>query len=497
MKTVSNDVHTLVKSLTPSQKKKFRQQTEAQCKKGSKPLYLLLFDAIDEQPIYDEGKILKKLSGKITCTNISYQKNYLFEAILDFLTTKTGDFDPVSEWMLFIRKSQVLRQRNMFEHALRMAQKAYEFAQKSQLLFEALYTQNFIWQLQLRRWTAADHVKVDRQGKSLLQQLAYLIIDTKLTQIYYQLQYATSKVPLAMSHEEFQDFVVHILESNTLKKSWNDSMPFSLRYKTAVIYSAIYARLKRNEEALTWKQRELELLETQPESLLRANGEYLFALINFCHRCRFAGKFDLFLEYVKKLEKHDPPASLAAEKTFGLLREWSSYYFQTGDYKKAAAMEVEIAAAIRKFPEYNDRFTIETLYLNTAVSYFHFGKNNDALRNTAFITNSSNPGKTFTLHIAAKLLNCMIYFEQKETQLLEFQLNQLYRELLKFNHNDVRLQEVVSLFKKLNPNDQKDILQHHLQKFYERISRKDYDTFLIRWFNLRDWVQNQIALRTN
>ena len=55
----SNDLHKLIKSLTPSEKRYIK--LTAGFEKGN-PAYLKLLDAVDRQPTYDEAKLVKKFS---------------------------------------------------------------------------------------------------------------------------------------------------------------------------------------------------------------------------------------------------------------------------------------------------------------------------------------------------------------------------------------------------------------------------------------------------
>ena len=84
MKTVSDDLFRLIKSLTKSEKgyfKKFAAKNTA----GSKQNYLVLFDAIDDMETYDEDLLRKKLKNEQFLKQLAVYKVYLFNLILKAL----------------------------------------------------------------------------------------------------------------------------------------------------------------------------------------------------------------------------------------------------------------------------------------------------------------------------------------------------------------------------------------------------------------------------
>ena len=78
-----HDLHTIIKSLTKSEKRLFKLQVSGSQK--SENNYTILFDAIDAQTVYNEQKLLQKLSKHNFSKQISRTKFLLYEQILKVL----------------------------------------------------------------------------------------------------------------------------------------------------------------------------------------------------------------------------------------------------------------------------------------------------------------------------------------------------------------------------------------------------------------------------
>ena len=82
VKTTSNFLFRLIKSLTPSEKRYFKLYVN---RKQQKDNYLLLFEKIDKQKTYDEVLLLKKLRGESLVKYFPSAKKRLKKLILDSL----------------------------------------------------------------------------------------------------------------------------------------------------------------------------------------------------------------------------------------------------------------------------------------------------------------------------------------------------------------------------------------------------------------------------
>ncbi|MFZ1593345.1 MAG: hypothetical protein WAT27_14735, partial [Chitinophagales bacterium] len=75
----SDNLFKLIKSLDKSEKGYFKKFALGHGKNSN---YILLFNAIDTQDVYDEEALLKKFKTQAFAKQIAVTKNYLWELIL-------------------------------------------------------------------------------------------------------------------------------------------------------------------------------------------------------------------------------------------------------------------------------------------------------------------------------------------------------------------------------------------------------------------------------
>ena len=129
MKTVSDDLYRLIKSLNKSEKgyfKKFAAKNEA----GSKQNYIVLFDAIDKLEAYDENKLKSMLKNASFTKQLPVYKVYLFNLILKSLGQYGAFENSGTKIRELIENSRILSSKALYKEALKLLKKAKELANK-------------------------------------------------------------------------------------------------------------------------------------------------------------------------------------------------------------------------------------------------------------------------------------------------------------------------------------------------------------------------------
>ena len=127
MKTPSTDLFLLIRSLSPPEKKYFKQYSQGYSEDRDNK-YLALFDAIDAQEQYDEEAIKKKFKGSALINNLSVAKIYLTEKILDSLIAMYGESDEALMLKKRISYFEILEKRRLPNGALNAYNKALDMA---------------------------------------------------------------------------------------------------------------------------------------------------------------------------------------------------------------------------------------------------------------------------------------------------------------------------------------------------------------------------------
>ena len=129
MKTVSNDLFRLIKSLNKSEKGLFKKFA-AKNSSGSRQNYLLLFDVIDSLSEYDEDLLKKKINDPSLLKQLAVYKVYLFNLILRSLSQHTSYENSESLLNELMGNIRALTSKHLYREAKKVIKKAKELAYK-------------------------------------------------------------------------------------------------------------------------------------------------------------------------------------------------------------------------------------------------------------------------------------------------------------------------------------------------------------------------------
>jgi len=128
----SDNLHQLIHSLTKAEKRSFKLYA-AQHTKNDNSNYILLFDAIEKQKIYDERKLKEKLKKYSFSKNLSRTRHLLYHLILRTLRHLDESKDLIGKLSVLQHDVRVLISKAMYEQAYLQLQKAERIARESGL----------------------------------------------------------------------------------------------------------------------------------------------------------------------------------------------------------------------------------------------------------------------------------------------------------------------------------------------------------------------------
>jgi hypothetical protein len=127
----SNQVHELIRSLSPAEKRYFKLFAERHSA-SSKSNYYKLFSAIDCQDEYDEEKIKKDFVDQPFINHLSIAKNRLYHQILQSLNSYHADNSIEAELGRYIHYSEILYHKTLYHQCSRILATAERLAIKHQ-----------------------------------------------------------------------------------------------------------------------------------------------------------------------------------------------------------------------------------------------------------------------------------------------------------------------------------------------------------------------------
>ncbi len=125
-------IFTLIKSLKPSEKRHFKLYASSLNVASN---YLQLFDAIDNQPIYDENKIKQLFKGKTFIKQLHVTKNYLSKLILKSLRIYHHKISKSAEILDLLKDIEILFAKELFDQCFYAIKKAEKMSTRYEKFF--------------------------------------------------------------------------------------------------------------------------------------------------------------------------------------------------------------------------------------------------------------------------------------------------------------------------------------------------------------------------
>ncbi len=137
MKTASNDLYKLIKSLSSHEKRLFKLFAG---KDANSTFYIFLFNKINDAPEYNEKKLIEQVFKVYKTRNIKQTKKYLYESILTFLEAHYKEYSIDTRLNSYLTQAEVLRSKNLKEQALKIIVKAEKLAKENyRFLYQSIF----------------------------------------------------------------------------------------------------------------------------------------------------------------------------------------------------------------------------------------------------------------------------------------------------------------------------------------------------------------------
>ncbi len=508
MKTSSNDLFLLVKSMTKNEKGYFIKITG---KLGKDKIYVKLFKAIEKQTLlrdkYDEGGIKNILGNEAAVRQLSVYKGYLYQQVLKILSMYRESKSEKKELYEYIDNLDTLISKGLFLQANDLLMKAKKKARDSEsfdILLSLLY-QELIIVRRLYTSEAEKRVpaKLEERINKVCREESEVIGKIKNINHY---RWLYEKAGILFSKSFFMrnktDRLKYEAIIKEIKKTPN-KLPDSTKAKS-YYYSILvpyYTSLNYPKKAYYYNKL---LFQTIEGSKLKTNVwryNYLIALQNFIQSAGAIGKIKEAETYSDKLRKilYDKNYKLSGLDIFRLLGrnltnelviyvDWN--LLDKANEKIKEIMEV-LSVSLEKM-----RTTDRILLLYYISSYnFIIGNFEEALKWTSKIINEKEYDKMLDLFCHSRILHILSHYELKNFDLIEYILKTSKR-FLKRNDGLYRIEELLFKFfeKILRTDDNHQLflfekLLSDLQKVFS--AKKISETFM--YFDFVSWTESKIT----
>lgn len=413
----SNNLHSLIKSLTKSEKRFITLNT--QFHKGDK-VYLKLLEAIDKQEEYNESLILEQFKDEAFTQQFSVAKNYLQSFILKQLRHFHSNLKASIECKNYLIEVEILFWKGQYRLAEKHILKTEKLAKKYEffLILEELNNwKGRIYTAQLKLDT--DHkMTFEDQSKTNIG-LYQNILDYKELTNTTQLLIKKSEI----IRDKKEQLVYNNLLKNPLLSDIKNAKSNQAKYGYFVLNSVIKRMVGNLEESEKSRKNLLAFLESKPHLIKENPIQYIAAIHNILMNCLVIKDYELFEKTINKLKNYDFKMPHEQAYVFSTL-----CLFELGYYTERKEYDNAIKFAEDRLTNYNELSSLLNieheflLHYHAGLAHYHKQEYNKALKWINKVINLTSRDLRVDVKASAYILNILIHYDLENNEILPYLL---------------------------------------------------------------------------
>jgi hypothetical protein len=493
-----DSLHKLVQSLDKNEKGYFKKFT-ARYGSNKENDYMKLFDLLEKAEVYDDEKIKKQWAKAGKTTNLSGQKNYLYEQIIRALRSynsgKTISYS-LTERLLDI---QNLIDKNLHDHAFEMIYETIEKAEKAEaheILFQLKQLEDNLKLKNFGRYTHADVKQVKDDSKILLEKindeftLNYLLLKMKWVDDRRGDEEVVSNETKQAASDLIKDPVFERAETLSLKSKIT-------AYAVLHLYHSI-----QNEDAQALHYMKLRHdLYNKMELDTKTTHSYLANLSNIIMMSLNVGDMKEALHYLNALKKTTFKDVLAEAYRKRIYPKNLVMYLMANSLYAIDINEIlEAESAYEAIkPELLGNNNLMTSYY-IAILFYNAGNTERAVKWFNLAIDHKNVTYT-NVQAYCRILIALIHYEQDNLSLLDSSLQSAQYFIKKNNLQSGYLKNSIALLSKLpgcvSNADRKEMLQNAITTFNE-LNTTEFKGEITYFhdFGMATWCSSRLNLTT-
>lgn len=497
----SDNLFQLIKSLTPSEKRYFKIFS-AKHVIGDENNYIRLFEAIESQEIYNEREIKAQFKKEKFITRLPFEKNYLYAQIIKSLIAFGSD--SVNRRLRDnLETIALLYEKGLFDQCEKLIYKTKKIAyayEKFPVLQELLeWEKKAAQKIGINMEQALRSVLSERESVLSLQKnlIQYQTITDKLLSFFQQKGFAGKGKAFVEAKQIMKDPLMKGEEKAT-----------SIQAKTLFhfINTMFCIAFEKNDlKNYVHCKKSVELFETHPQFIEDDIEKYVFALTRLFSITTILKKYKEANDIISKLKetrkKYAKFISASVEGTFFVY----TYKFQlglqieTGSFDNAIKVVNEVNEGLK---QYGDKIGKEKAILLFFLARVYFGAQHfrPALKIINDLMNLYAHQLASEMSIALRMMNMLLHYELKNTDLLPREIRSTYRFLHKLNTLHKFEKTMLGFIKEMpRAVTQKEIIESFkkLKIRLEEIARDPQEAFMINTsFDYISWLESKIEKRS-
>lgn len=413
---ISDFLHELIHSLTKSEKRYFKLLSSRHTI-GEENNYILIFDFIDKQDVYDEDELKKNFKGESFLNKLSITKKRLYDHILNALDNFHSQSNAESQIFKMIHSAEILSNKSLYNQSNKLLLRAEKLAEKNELTNVLIHIRSKLKTLLEKnnyldiQPTLLDEIKSRDEE---LQNISF--VETALWNIKSQLFQHMALHGIARTEEDKKEYLLIYLKLQEIPDI--DNSTIEIRYLLNHIRSAYYFSIQEMDKSLDALQSNLSLFQNT-ESLIKNHPDRYFSILtNSIYTAQNLNLFDrseMYLTQLKDLEKDILDSNQDVDLQVKLFSSLSSIelslYTQKGDYEEAKKAVEHIESSFKKYGDSISPIRMAFLWFKIACVHLANGEPQTALKAVRKILNDAELDRKEDIVSFAHLLELFINIE--------------------------------------------------------------------------------------
>lgn len=487
--TASSNLHELIRSLTPAEKRYFKVYAGSKGQKDEDK-YLGLFDVINEQQVYDEQKVMEEVRDDSLRKNLSVYKNYLYRMILRSLVDYHAQNDREISLLLSLCQVKILIKKELFDHGLTFLKKHFKKLKNYAFPFLLFIS----WEMQRRVLngynSSKNHEMADtlQNMKEIHQRLGHQLRYNELIEHANSNHYLRNHQLTGSQVNELSNAVNEIedLQEKLPHHELND-------YHYYYVKSGYYFVTHQWEKSLTYTQQLVDVIDNKKALTQEEPRLYITAVTMFLEDMIRVGRFQEAADNLHKLQqvKTTTPAQKAKlSLRYAVLA--IQLHAELGQYKKADKAISDFMDQLPKYAPYINKTNQAAFYSNAARFYSHFMYDyqktldiiNDYFAIEKYVTRPDLPA-----HF--RVLELIVHYELNNISILESRIRS-FRYFISKNKGQFKLEDrIVHYFNRLIETNSTNKQQQLFRDLLDELNNMPGPYNELNYTNLYSWISEQ------
>lgn len=369
-----DDLHDLVMSLTPAEKRYFKLSVS---KGDSKTNPLKLFEALDGLDEYDDVRVRRRLKGEKMVKYLSAEKNILFEAIMRTMRSYHSERTVDTRIFELMQEEVFLRGKGLNDLRSKTLEKAEALARKYEKF-------PYLLEILLAQKDLITEFEEKALAESISEKLEQIREVTALQDVHARLNVINAEVftmvrsGADMKSESNRNHLEGLAdEVRSYEHKLSNSFRLRVRYHSTL--SHYYNCLADRKSCFEQTAAQLAVYEANPEMALEEGQGFKTTLANYLTRAHAWRDYSRFEELLKTLKNLPTDTFYAEGEVFqNVYFIEHLYYINSGRFEEAEQLVPIIQKGLVTYARKINKSRVLSFKYNILVMYFLMHKFKEA-----------------------------------------------------------------------------------------------------------------------